>query len=67
MEVFAFEHFNKLKPSTTPKGTFYYYLSDESNQDTSTTAANLRICLKKILTKQMIYVFLTTMWDHTNG
>ena len=67
MEVVAFDHFNKFKPSTIPMAQFHYHLSDESDQDASTTATHLCIILKFLLTEKMISPYLTTMWDHTDG
>ena len=46
---------------------FHSHLSDESDQGDRTIGTNLRMLLNFILTKQMIYPFLTSTWDHTNG
>ena len=67
MEGVALDNFNKLKPYTIPLAQFHSHLSDESDQDASTTTAHLRIILQFVLTKQMIAPFLTTMWYHTDG
>ena len=67
MEVVAFDHFNKFKPSTIPMAKFHYRLSDESDQDTSTTATHLHILLWFIFTKKMISLLLTTKWYHMDG
>ena len=40
-------------------------LSDEMDQGTSNTSTHHCIILQFILTKGIIYPFLTTMWDHT--
>ena len=42
-------------------------LSDETDQDDSITATHLSIIIKSLLKKGLIYPFLTTMWDHTDG
>ena len=46
MEVVVLEHFNKLNPSTIPMAHFQSHLYDESDQDYSTTATNIRIVLQ---------------------
>ena len=46
---------------------FNSLLSDEIDQDASTTVTHLCIILQFLLTKEMIYPYLTTIWDHTNG
>ena len=51
MEGFALEHFNNLKPSIIPMDQFNSYLSDEIDQDASTTATHLRIIFQFIITK----------------
>ena len=61
------EHFNKLKPSTIPMAKIHYHLSDESDQDSSTTATHIFILLQFLLKNQIIDPYLTTMWDHTYG
>ena len=46
---------------------FNSLLSDEIDQDASTTVTHLCIILQFLLTKEMIYPYLTTMWDHMDG
>ena len=65
--MIALENFNKFKPSTITMAQFHSHLSDESDQGDRTIGTNLRMLLNFILTKQMIYPFLTSTWDHTNG
>ena len=60
-------HFNKLKPSTKPMAKFNSHLSDESDQDSSTTATYLHNFLHFLLTKVVIAPFLTKIWNHMNG
>ena len=67
MEGVALDHSNKLKPSTIPMAQFHYSLSDESDQDSSTTATHLCIVIQFILANKTIYPYFTTIWDHTNG
>ena len=67
MEVVTLENFNKLKPSTIPIAKFYSYLSDEIYQDAITNATHVCILLQYLLTKQIIYPFLTTIWDYMDG
>ena len=67
IEGVALEKFNKLKQSTIPMANFHSNLSDESDQDASTTETHLCIIIQFLLTKWMIYPLLTTMWDHTDG
>ena len=50
-----------------PMVQFHSHLSDKSDQYDSTTATHLCIILHIILTKKMISLFLTTLWDHTDG
>ena len=67
MERAALYHFNKLKPSTIPMVQFHSHLSHEIDQYASTTATHLSILNQFLLTKQIIYPFLTTMWCHRYG
>ena len=67
MEVVALDHFNKFKPSTIPMENFHSNVSDESDQDASTTETHLCIIIQFLLTNWMISPLLTTMWDHTDG
>ena len=67
MEGFTLENFNKLKPYSILTAQFNSSLSDESDQDASTTTADLRIIIQFILTKYMIAPLLITMWDHMDG
>ena len=45
----------------------HYHLSDESDQDSSTTATHIFILLQFLLKNQIIDPYLTIMWDHTYG
>ena len=65
--VVVLEHFKTFKPTTIPMTKLYSRLFDEIGQDASTTVTHLRILLQYLVTKQMIYPFLTTMWGHTYG
>ena len=67
MEGVALEHFKKLKPSTIPMAKFNSSLSDESDQDASTTATNICTLLQFIFAKHMISPLLTMMWYKMNG
>ena len=67
MEGVALEHFNKLKPSTIPMEQLRCHLSDGSDQDYSTTVTHIFILIKFLLTKNILALFLTTMWYHTDG
>ena len=61
------EHLQKLKPSTIPMAKFHSNLSDESDQDASTTATHLCVLLQSLLTKGFIDPFWRNMCDHKDG
>ena len=67
MEVVALEKFNKLRPSTVFMTKFHSRLSDEVDQDASTTVTNIHILLQFLLIEEMISPLLKTMWDYTDG
>ena len=46
MEGFVLDYFKKCKPSTIPMAHFHSHLSDESDEDDSTTAKNIHIVLQ---------------------
>ena len=65
MEDVALNKFNKFTPSGVPMAEFNPRLSDEIDKDYITTATNLSIILNLILSKYLIDLFMTSMWDHT--
>ena len=65
--VILIEKFNKLEPSTIPMAKFHFHISDESDQDASTSAMHIRILNQLLLTKGFIAQFLPTMWDRADG
>ena len=67
MEEFLLETLKTFKPSTITMSQLGSNLSEESDQDYSTTATHLLIIIQFILTKEMISPFLTKMWYHTDG
>ena len=67
MEDIDLEHFKKYIPSTVPMAQSNCSLWEESDQDASTTALDICITLKLILSKGFKKSFLTTMWYHTDG
>ena len=67
MEGVVLGNFNKLKPSTIPMAQFHSHLSDEIDQDVSTTATNILIILQFILKNKMIAPYLTIIWYHMDG
>ena len=46
---------------------FHSHLSDEIDQDVSTTATNILIILQFILKNKMIAPYLTIIWYHMDG
>ena len=67
MEGVELDQFNTLKSTTIPMEQLNSHLSDEIDQDLSTTDTRFCITIWSILTKGMKYTFMKTMWDHTDN
>ena len=67
MDGITLDQFNKSKPSTIHMAQFHSHLSDEIDQDASTTATHICIIIFLLLSKGFINSFLTSMWDHMDS
>ena len=65
MEGVLLKQFNKIKPPTIPLEKSNYHLSDESDQDASTTATHHHIILQFIVSKGFtIFSFTNHVGPH---
>ena len=66
IEVFALNHFRKLKPYIISMAQFYSRLSDEIDQGSRTTVTHLHTLLQFLLTQKAIAPLLTIICDDTD-
>ena len=75
IEVISLEHFcalpkayiNKTTPSRQRHAMFYYFLSENSKQDSATTTAYRKCFISLLKYKKVLTTSLSTIWENTDG